>query len=132
MRVSGLTSCGVPLSSAFMSCGLLAPGIVLSEGFPHCEASCGLAGLTPGARPTVRLSDGCPVDKPGEGPPVSFGPLTAVPGLADDPAPLRCGAAEFEPAPLAAVLPLLLEPAAPPPLPAEPPLPPPDPPPPSP
>ena len=57
--------CGVPLSKAFMSCGFRAPGSVRSDGLPRRDASCGLAGLTPGARPTVRLSDGCVVDRPG-------------------------------------------------------------------
>src|SRR4051812_29256338 len=82
--------CGVPLSNAFMSCGFCAPGTVRSDGLLRREASCGLAGFTPGARPTVRLSDGCVVERPGAGPPVLFGPLTCEPGVAEEPAPLGC------------------------------------------
>jgi hypothetical protein len=83
-----------------MSCGLLAPGSDRSEGLALRDASWGLAGLTPGARPTVAVSEGCVVDSPGTGPPVLFGPLTAEPGVADEPAPLRCCCA-------AAVLPVV-------------------------
>src|SRR5438477_10280132 len=89
--------CGVPLSNAFMSCGFLAPESVRSDGLPRRDASCGLAGLTPGARPTVRLSEGCAVERPGAGPPVLFGPLTCDPGVADEPAPLGCCEAALEP-----------------------------------
>src|SRR6185436_16344134 len=121
-RLSGLMICGTPLSNAFMSWGLPAP--VRSDGLPRREASWGLAGFTPGARPTVRLSDGAGVASPGAGPPALLGPFTCVPGAPDEPAPLCWAAA----------LPLLLEPAAPveplaePELLAPPELPPPDPP----
>src|SRR3954452_24908629 len=84
--------CGVPVSNAFMSCGLLAPGSVRSDGLPRRESCCGLAGFTPGARPTVVRSEGCVVERPGTGPPVLFGPLTCDPGVADEPAPLGCPA----------------------------------------
>src|SRR3954468_1308333 len=121
--------CGVPLSNAFMSCGLRAPGSDRSDGLARRDASCGLAGFTPGARPTVRLSDGCVVDKPGAGPPVLFGPLTCVPGAADEPAPLGalCDAAFVPVEPVDAAPAPPLDPAAPPELP--PPAPPPPPPP---
>src|SRR3954468_11337393 len=79
--------CGVPESKAFMSCGFRAPVSVRSDGLPRREASCGFAGLTPGARPTVRLSEGWVVDRPGAGPPLLFGPFTCDPGTAEDPAP---------------------------------------------
>jgi hypothetical protein len=39
------------LSNAFMSCGFFAPVSVRSDGLRRRDASCGLAGLTPGARP---------------------------------------------------------------------------------
>src|SRR5258707_15680346 len=123
--------CGTPLSNAFMSCGFLARVSVRSEGLPRREASCGLAGFTPGARPTVRLSEGCVVERPGAGPPVLFGPLTCEPGVDDEPAPLGCPAlcdAALEPVvPVDAAPAPLLEPAAPPELPPldPPPLPPP-------
>src|SRR5215203_2436894 len=71
--------CGVPESKAFMSCEFRAPVCVRSDGLPRREASCGLAGLTPGARPTVRLSEGWVVDRPGAGRPFT--------GTAEDPAP---------------------------------------------
>ncbi len=47
--------CGVPWSikALIISWGFLAPGSVGSDGLPRRVACCGLAGLTPGARPTV-------------------------------------------------------------------------------
>src|SRR6478672_1036287 len=87
-RPSGLMICGTPLSKAFMSCGLRAPVSDRSDGLARRDASCGLAGLTPGARPTVRSSDGCVVERPGTGPPELFGPFTCDPGTAEEPAPL--------------------------------------------
>src|SRR4051794_27407838 len=80
--------CGTPLSNDFMSCGFRAPVSERSDGLPRRLASCGLPGFTPGARPTVALSDGCGVERPGTGPPVLFGPLTVLPGALDEPAPL--------------------------------------------
>src|SRR5437868_14983451 len=37
------------------------------------------------------------VERPGAGPPVSFGPLTVDPGVAEEPAPLGCCEAALEP-----------------------------------
>jgi hypothetical protein len=105
---------GVPLSCGFMSCGFAAPGMVRSEGLLRCLASCGLAGLTPGARPVVERSVADGVERPGAGPPVLLGPVV-TPGV-------------VEPAPLC--VPEVDEPDDAPPLAAPPPLPPPPPPPP--
>ena len=98
--------CGTPLSNAFMSCGFLAPGSERSDGLPRRDASCGLAGLTPG-----RPADGETVGwlrgrKAGTGPPVLFGPFTCEPGTAEEPAPLGCCCdAAFDPvAPVDAAL----------------------------
>jgi hypothetical protein len=121
--------CGVPLSNDFMSCGLRAPVSERSDGLPRRLASCGLPGFTPGARPTVELSDGCVVDRPGTGPPELFGPLTVLPGALDEAAPL-CGCEllvplvpeDEDPAPLcdAAFVPVVPEEALPPLLPPPP------------
>src|SRR4051812_24453548 len=116
--------CGTPVSNAFMSCGFFAPDRARSDGLPRREASCGLAGLTPGARPTVVESEGWTVDRPGTGPPALLGPFTCDPGVADDPAPLGwllCEAALEPVEPLDAAPAPLLEPEAPPELPPPPP-----------
>jgi len=88
-----------------MSCGFLAPVNERSDGLPRREASPGLAGLTPGPRPEVVVSEADGVESPGAGPPVLFGPLVAEPGVDEVPAPL-CP-------------PVLIEPLVPPELPAD-------------
>src|SRR6185503_12617437 len=94
---SGLMICGTPLSKAFISCGLRAPGKVRSEGLPRRDASWGLAGFTPGPRPTVRSGAAEGAANPGTGPPLLLGPLTAAPGIVEVPAPLCCCAAALLP-----------------------------------
>jgi len=76
--------CGVPpLSNGLESCGLFAFGSVRSDGLLRRLRSCEFAGLTPGARPVVPLSG----ERPGVDPPGLLGPVVALPGVLDVPAP---------------------------------------------